>query len=206
MIIALICGFKSFIFLVVVPAAFATTSKLTGFFTVTSSYTKGVRVEDLNPYFSGFRIIVVAARIFGTKYLVSLGADIRAQNDYAVRLTSFFGHLDIVKYLFEQGADINTKNLFDFTALYMACKTENCFETAELLIEKGAEINAKDNTYYTPLHFACMWGHVEAAKKLIELGANPNIRDVLSMTPMMLAKQNGHTEVVQAMKDIGVKE
>ena len=33
------------------------------------------------------------------KYLVSLGADVRADNDYAVRSASRNGHLETVKYL-----------------------------------------------------------------------------------------------------------
>ena len=38
------------------------------------------------------------------KYLVSQGADIRADNDEAVRWASFNGHLEVVKYLVSQGA------------------------------------------------------------------------------------------------------
>ncbi|QTF49398.1 putative ankyrin repeat protein [Acanthamoeba polyphaga mimivirus] len=40
------------------------------------------------------------------KYLVSLGADIRAHNDYAVRMASMDGHHEVVKYLLSLGAKI----------------------------------------------------------------------------------------------------
>jgi hypothetical protein len=40
------------------------------------------------------------------KYLVSLGADIRSEDDYAVRWASKYGHLEMVRYLVSQGADI----------------------------------------------------------------------------------------------------
>jgi len=38
------------------------------------------------------------------KYLVSQGADVRAQNDKAVRMASQDGHLEVVEYLISQGA------------------------------------------------------------------------------------------------------
>ena len=40
------------------------------------------------------------------QYLVSLGADIRADNDYAVQEASRNGHLDVVKYLVSLGAEL----------------------------------------------------------------------------------------------------
>ena len=42
------------------------------------------------------------------KYLVSLGADIRSYNDYAVRWASAKGHLEMVKYLVSLEADIRS--------------------------------------------------------------------------------------------------
>jgi ankyrin repeat protein len=40
------------------------------------------------------------------KYLVSQGADITADDNYAVRWASFYGHLEVVKYLVSQGAKL----------------------------------------------------------------------------------------------------
>ena len=40
------------------------------------------------------------------KYLHSNGADITADNNYAIGLASENGHLEVVKYLHENGADI----------------------------------------------------------------------------------------------------
>jgi ankyrin repeat protein len=41
------------------------------------------------------------------KYLVSVGANIHAENDYAVRYASSQDHLEVVKYLVSLGADIH---------------------------------------------------------------------------------------------------
>jgi ankyrin repeat protein len=51
------------------------------------------------------------------KYLVSVGADIHAENDYAVRWASHCGHLEVVKYLVSIGANIN---VYDGEALRFA--------------------------------------------------------------------------------------
>ena len=44
------------------------------------------------------------------KYLVSLGADIRSENDWAVRCAAGNGYLEMVKYLVSLGADIRSYN------------------------------------------------------------------------------------------------
>ncbi len=41
------------------------------------------------------------------KYLVALGANVRADDNYAVRYASQNGHLEVVKYLVSLGADIS---------------------------------------------------------------------------------------------------
>ena len=43
-------------------------------------------------------------------YLVEHGANIHADNDYAIRLASENGHLEVVRYLVEHGADIHANN------------------------------------------------------------------------------------------------
>lgn len=43
-------------------------------------------------------------------YLVNLGANIHANNDCAVRQASFSGHLDIIKYLVDLGANVRADN------------------------------------------------------------------------------------------------
>ena len=44
------------------------------------------------------------------KYLVELGADIHAENEYALRWSAKHGHLEIVKYLVELGAEEGRPN------------------------------------------------------------------------------------------------
>jgi len=44
------------------------------------------------------------------KYLVSIGADIHAGGDYAIRYAAAHGHLDTVKYLISIGANVHVCN------------------------------------------------------------------------------------------------
>ena len=46
------------------------------------------------------------------KYLVSLGADIRVDDNYAIKCASAKGYLDLVKFLVSVGADIHADNDF----------------------------------------------------------------------------------------------
>ncbi|KAL4135538.1 hypothetical protein QTP88_007144 [Uroleucon formosanum] len=51
-----------------------------------------------------------------------------------------YGHLDIVEYLIQNGADINKKDNFGITPLLCAL-WENHFKVAKYLIDKGAITN-----------------------------------------------------------------
>ena len=41
------------------------------------------------------------------KYLIEAGADIHANNDKALNYSALYGHLEVVKYLIEKGANID---------------------------------------------------------------------------------------------------
>ena len=67
------------------------------------------------------------------KTFVSLGADIRAGNDFAVQWASANGHLDVVKYLVSQGADIRAGDDF---AVRMASRSGH-LEVVKYLVSLG---------------------------------------------------------------------
>ena len=45
------------------------------------------------------------------KFLVDKGANVSADNDYALRWSANGGHLEVVKFLVSQGADIRANHL-----------------------------------------------------------------------------------------------
>jgi len=101
---------------------------------------------------------------------------------------------DIAILLLEHGADMETRNSWDQTALYMA-SSRRCADIVRQLISHGADLNAecKDwNRYandvkWTPLHVAIRDGTTTIARTLLEHGANPNAPDNLGATALHLA-------------------
>jgi ankyrin repeat protein len=61
-------------------------------------------------------------------------------SDGCLHIAARSGHLDIVKFLVESGADIDLRNSCGETALYTAIDN-NHTKVAEYLIEKGADVN-----------------------------------------------------------------
>jgi len=55
---------------------------------------------------------VVQYNIEAVKYIVSIGADIHAEDDYALRYSTLWGHLEVVKYLISLGVDIRVLDDF----------------------------------------------------------------------------------------------
>ena len=71
------------------------------------------------------------------KYLVSLGADIHEENEYALYLSAQYGHLEVVKYLVSLGADIHADNEY---ALRWSAGNGH-LEVVKYLIEQGANVD-----------------------------------------------------------------
>ncbi|WP_104618359.1 ankyrin repeat domain-containing protein [Brachyspira murdochii] len=91
------------------------------------------------------------------------------------------GHLEVVKYLLENGANVNLKNITDVSALILA-SMDNHLEIVKYLLDKGADINAKDNYGKTALMYASEKGHSEVAKFLKSKGAKKYIYNFCSLT------------------------
>ena len=67
-------------------------------------------------------------------YLIDNGANVRANNDVAIRKSAMYGHLDMLKYLVENGACINAR---DDEALRFAA-SGGYLDMVRYLVDKGA--------------------------------------------------------------------
>jgi len=108
------------------------------------------------------------------------------------------GDLQKVKQLLGQGADVNTRDMYQQTPLHIAASTGKT-KVAELLISQGAEINAQNKDQLTPLHWAAYSGSTKVAKLLIRKGADVNARDKYKDTPLHKAALMGKTEVAELL-------
>ena len=127
------------------------------------------------------------------KCLYEAGADIHAGNEYVLRLASQNGHFEVVKFLIEKGADIHAE--YDYP-LRWASKNGH-FEIVKFLIEKGADIHALNDW---ALLYASEKGHLEVVKYLLEKGADIHANNDEAIR---WASNNGHLEVVKYLLEKG---
>ncbi len=90
------------------------------------------------------------------KYLIAMGADINATDNYGTLLTKMasYGNLEGVRFLAENGAKLNTVSKeFGMTAAHAAALSGNV-EVLKYLASKGCNMTAKDKKGHTPLYYA----------------------------------------------------
>ena len=99
------------------------------------------------------------------KYLVSQGADVNATGDYVLQFASENGQLEVIKYLISQGANIQT---CDNGAIRWSSRNGQ-LEVIKYLVSQGADIRADDD-------YAIRWssrnGQLEVVKYLVSQGAS----------------------------------
>ena len=86
-----------------------------------------------------------------------------------MRSACFMTHLDIVKYLVENGANILKPNYNGGTCLINSVQS---VPLCEYLLKNGADVNAQDIQMKTALHYAIQEHRFETTKLLLEFGAS----------------------------------
>ena len=105
-------------------------------------------------------------------------------------------HLPVVRYLAEQGADME-KASYGWTPLIIA-SYKGHLEVVRYLLEQGANRDKAINTSETSLHLAAEEGHLETAKLLMIYGADLNARTKNGELPIDIADNE---EIKQAIRD-----
>ncbi|AVL95222.1 ankyrin repeat protein [Moumouvirus australiensis] len=98
------------------------------------------------------------------KYLIENGVNIQARNNEAL-IRACNENLKIVKLLVENGANIHAKN----DKSLVQASNNGHLDIVKYLIKKGANINADNGKALT---YACSNGHLNTVKYLVENGAN----------------------------------
>jgi ankyrin repeat protein len=129
-----------------------------------------------------------------------------------LHLASKKGHVEVARFLVEQGADATTqaKNGADVTARDKDGRTPlhqasygGHVDLARFLVEQGADATAQDENGWTPLHWASSWGHMELARFLVEQGADATAQDEDGWTPLHWASSWGHMELARFLVEQG---
>ena len=94
-----------------------------------------------------------------------------------LNISCYNGHIEVVKFLLEEGADIESKDRCSNSPLNKASCYEGDLETVKFLVEKGSDIESRDIYERTPLNNACVNRLLEVVKFLVEKGSDIESRD-----------------------------
>jgi len=111
-------------------------------------------------------------------------------------LAAAFGHIPVVRYLFEKGGDVTAaaSNGSGYNALTGAV-TNGHEEIAVWLLENGADANYRYGPGYSPLLAAAANGHLEIVKDLLVHGADIHAKSNDGKSALAIAEERKHPEI-----------
>jgi len=134
------------------------------------------------------------------------GATVTEKNKHgntALIHASWYGQVNVVKWLLANRADINETNCNGYTALLMAARYGH-LQLVRYLLENGActTRNLQGNSL---LLCACEGGHVEVVSWLLQNGHSADDMNKKRKTPLLVAAQYGNVELVKFLVNANPK-
>jgi ankyrin repeat protein len=142
------------------------------------------------------RIDLAAEIIKGAPTSVNTGGDYGP-----LCMAAGYGHMDIVKLLIRNGADLNA---LWYANNYIGYAVDTGMEMVTYLLDSGADPNNANWLGVTYLHKASMLGNVPLARLLLEYGADLQaVEAEYESTPIGWAAKYGQTEMVRFLLEQG---
>ena len=109
------------------------------------------------------------------------------------------GHLEVVKILLKENADVDGRNLSNSTPM-MAAAYDGRLDIVRCLVENGGDVNARNNSKKTSLMMASFNGHMNVITYLIKRGANLDYQDKEGKTALQHAADRGYSEIEKELR------
>jgi hypothetical protein len=160
--------------------------------------------EGLDPDFVADRIgtgLMIAAwegNLAMLELFHGRGADVNRVNragEQALQLAALRGHLQVVVWLLERGAQVDRPGKH-WSALHYAVFGGHA-EIARLLLARGARADARTPNDSTALMLAAREGHPGLAQMLVEAGADTRAANDWGDTALGYAMRYGHTRIAK---------
>jgi ankyrin repeat protein len=122
-----------------------------------------------------------------------------------LHLASGKGHTEIVEFLLNHGADIESEIRVGETPLMLAAwyAKDGKYETIKALLEHGAMVDHKGLLGQTALHHATIYSGEKAINLLISYGADVNARGEYQITPLHKAAMHNKIEAAKVLVENG---
>ncbi|WP_341823711.1 ankyrin repeat domain-containing protein [Wolbachia endosymbiont (group A) of Agelastica alni] len=133
----------------------------------------------------------------------------------------YYNRHEMVKFLIEQGANIEARTMYSDTPLHIAARYCG-LDMVKLLVEKGCNTSAinnhkqmpseitgdrkvkqflNENKGLSPLHYAAKEGNLDLFKVLLNKGDNINAKDKYGWTPLHYAVEHNRFDVMKLLID-----
>ena len=162
--------------------------------------------EEINQKKTLFEVIK-NQDVTGVENLLKINVDLNTRDKTGftpLHHAVYFEHLDVVKILVKNGANLEGTNLAE-SPLQIAIARQN-HAISKYLLENGAKVNADNHGFYPPLMNAVQDGRVDLVKLLISHGALVNVNYNLNNeneTPLQIAIKYLDFEIIQVLLDNG---
>jgi len=163
----------------------------------------GAPTETVFRYFEVADPSKTEARLTSLQNASDLFSKLNGNGWTGAHLASLNGHLEVLRYLAGQGADLRAATKDGWTAAHSASETGH-LEVLRYLAGQGADLRAAADDGWTAAHVASQNGHLELLRYLADRGADLRAATKDGATPFSIADQNGHSEIRAFLLDRGV--
>ena len=125
-----------------------------------------------------------------------------SQNRTSLSIAAEYGHIELVKLLLDQGAEVNAQDRSYGNAL-QAASYRGYEKIVKLLLDQGAEVNAQGGMYGNALQAASYGGHEQIIKLLFDQGVNVNAQNEIYGNTLQAASSGGYEKVVKLLRGKG---